>query len=644
MIVFCLGLSILNVGWAMPLPGRHEIFAWQPHHPQISASGSWVANIVAGDTRIRLLSTVTVGQEKRISLSMTDTVLWHRWTNSAPEQLLIVGQKAGREMVLAYDPIAEKIRTVDSPGNIGFFSYAHYLNDYKFTLARYRNKEAKKYYDLTPTGNLQLVNDFNNAIPAYLQQERGFLDYSMPYPQHLEWQFGLDKDKRVKLLVPPQDDRQGTNLMSVSTDNKAYMLTSVAADTLGLAEYDLASGEKKLLAQEKVDISRLLFSPLDGKPDGIMFESESPQLRILDPRIKDDIAALSANDWNLPVIKDRSPNDQFWLVQYPYKDGGPKWVWYDRQKKQSHDFTFGATGKVADSGTRIRSFAIKRPGQPDITGYVALPKAGVCESKKCPAVFMPHGGPGERDYAAHTDERTWLTSRGMIVINVNYRGSKGFGKQHQALDAGQWFTGIPKDALDGFQYALQNFPIDSSRVAIMGTSFAATLALHLMSETPHFQCGLIDSTTMDEVRFVELGIAKYGAHSDLLVRLGDPNNPADRANLAALSAVNRIEKLKTRSIFYLHGEKDDITPPTLVGDFVTKMLAENKDFLYAHLVNEGHGFATQTGREIYHALAEQYLAGCLGVPAEAITADEYQKMQGNVSIFGKNSAIFKKPE
>jgi dipeptidyl aminopeptidase/acylaminoacyl peptidase len=374
------------------------------------------------------------------------------------------------------------------------------------------------------------------------------------------------------------------------------------------------------------------------------FETDRPQLKILNPDIKDDIKALSANNWSLPLIIDRAPNDQFWMVEYPYKDGRPTWVWYDRSKKTPHAFPLKELPENWENGTRTLSFAVKRPGQPDISGYVSLPAAGQCETTKCPAVFMPHGGPGLRDDAAYTIERAWLTSRGIIVVNVNYRGSSGFGKAFEAMDAGQWFDGIPKDALDGLHHAMENFPIDPARVAITGTSFAATLAFHLMAETQEFKCGVIDSTTADENKFVELGLAKFGEHTDLLHRIGDPRIPKERAKLAALSPINRIDKLKDRAIFYLHGERDDITPVSLIEDFVPKMLAANPNFLYAHLPNEGHGLASRTGRQIYHALAEQYLACCLGVPAEAITADEYKLMQGNVSIIGKGNVMFKQPE
>jgi pimeloyl-ACP methyl ester carboxylesterase len=640
---FCLpGLCLTAALHAAELPTRTDIFAWTAHQPIISSSGRWIASIAANGRDIELRQTTTPA--KKITLTPPDlqVVLWQSWSHTDPERLLIFGMKDGDEPVLSLDPASGQFSSVLGKSIKPYSGYAHYLNDYKFILARYKNSETGQYLDLTPDGKLQVVADVRNAIPAYLKPERGFFNYSAPQSQQIVWQFGLDSTKRRALQVQARDQRRGTKLMSVSTDNKAYMFSSVESDTLGLAEFDLASGEKTWLVQEKADLAGLTLDPKNGKPDAVTYETDVPHLKVLNPDVASDVAVLTAKNWNVPLIKDRSPNDQFWLVQYPYRDGAPRWVWYDRAEKKLHDLPFPAA--APDNGPRIRSFAVQRPGQPDISGYVTLPAAGVCETKKCPAVLFLHGGPGARDYAAHTAERTWLTSRGIIVINVNYRGSSGFGKQFEAQDVGQWYDGIPRDALDAFQYALQHFPIAPTRVALIGSSFAGSLALHLMANTPHFQCAVVDSTATDQNKFVESRLAKFGENSDLLHRLGDPRKPADREKLAGFSAVNQLDKLKNHAILYLHGAKDEISPISIVEEFVQKMLQEDNKFIYAHFPNEGHGFSSQNGRAIYHALTEQFLAPCLGVPVQPITQDEIQLMQGNVSLFGKNTALFKVPE
>lgn len=640
---FCLhGLCLSAMLHATELPTRSDIFAWQTHHPIISSSGRWIASIAANGKDIELRQTSETNKKITKTPPELQVVLWQRWSNSVPERLLIFGMKDGDESILSLDPISGQFTSGLGKTVQPYFGYAHYLNDYKFTLARYKNSETGQYLDLTPDGKLLAVADVRNAIPAYLKPERGFFNFSAPQPQQLVWQFGLDATKRRALQVNAQDQRRGTRLMSISADNKAYMFSSVESDTLGLAEYDLASGEKTWLAQEKGDLTGVVLNPLDGKPDAVTFENAVPQLKMLNPNIAPDMAILAAKNWNLPLIKDRSPNDKFWLVQYPYKDGAPRWAWYDRAQKKLHDFAFPQS--APENGPRLRSFTLQRPGQPAISGYVTLPEAGVCETKKCPAVFLLHGGPGARDYAGHTAERTWLTSRGIIVVNVNYRGSSGFGKQFEAQDVGQWYDGIPQDVLDARQYTLQHFPIAPSRVALMGSSFAGSLALHLMATTTHFQCAVVDSTATDANKFVEAQLAKFGENSDLLHRLGDPRKSADREKLAAFSAVNQLAKLKNHAILYLHGARDDISPISAVEEFVQKMVQEDNKFVYAHFTNEGHGFPSQSGRTIYHALAEQFLGPCLGVPVQPISKDEFQLMQGNVSLFGKNTSLFKVPE
>jgi len=235
-------------------------------------------------------------------------------------------------------------------------------------------------------------------------------------------------------------------------------------------------------------------------------------------------------------------------------------------------------------------------------------------------VLMAHGGPGVRDYAAFNANRFWLTSRGIAVVSVNYRGSEGFGTKFMKMDARQWAGDIPKDVNAGLEHALANFPLDRGRIAGMGTSFSGYLTLHLAATGTPLRCVVVDSASTDIVKFADRMFGKYGEGSDLLQRIGDSRIAADKEAMTRMSPSAQIDKLKSIPVLQFHGERDDITHPEDTRQFSSDMLAANPRYTFVGMPEAGHGLFP--GRAQYYALSEAFLGKCLGVDVQPITPDE----------------------
>ncbi|UUZ52684.1 prolyl oligopeptidase family serine peptidase [Massilia sp. H-1] len=129
---------------------------------------------------------------------------------------------------------------------------------------------------------------------------------------------------------------------------------------------------------------------------------------------------------------------------------------------------------------RVRSFEFKGADGLALSGHVALLRAGVCEKTRCPSVLLVHGGPSKRDFAAFDAQRFWLTSRGIAVITINYRGSSGFGERFLQMDARQWgLATFPGTSTSAWPTRWPTSRLDPDRVAGMGTSFGGYLTMHL---------------------------------------------------------------------------------------------------------------------------------------------------------------------
>jgi dipeptidyl aminopeptidase/acylaminoacyl peptidase len=479
------------------------------------------------------------------------------------------------------------------------------------------------------------VKEVGNALPSYLDIKDAYLNLRMGR-EGQTFQYGIAEGHRGELRLSPQDLRQGGGLVSVAADGRAYVLATVAADTLGLLELDLRAGTRRTLVQEAVDVRRVVLNPLDMTPDAVEIEQGESEWKVLNERVSKDVAYLHNAGWGAFRIIDRSPNDRYWIVKYGTRPGVPVWTVYDRSSGALRQV--GLSGAVDSVGAdwQVHNFTVARVGEPELRGYLTLPRLDRCAHGLCPLVLKLHGGPSLRDYGDVDPERLWLLNRGIAVATINYRGSRGYGKLFESLDKRQWTSGIPRDVLDGLEHVLKNFPLNRMRVAVMGTSFSAYLALKLAYDHPQFKCALIDSATTDLAAFVEDGVRNHGERSDLIERVGDVRLPQTRADLLAISPVSHIEQLKKLTLLQLQGGRDKTTPATLNQAFVENMLATNPDFTYVLMEGEGHGL---TGaRADYYAMAEQFLGKCLDVSVEKLDVAARTRLldlniRGNKAVF-----------
>jgi dipeptidyl aminopeptidase/acylaminoacyl peptidase len=607
---------------AAPLPTRADIFNSVIYsRPAISASGKWIASTAVSDGKLRVFP-LAGGAPKNPGLPSGVRGNYYRWTSGTQDALIIVGRNDKGSVIYRFDAESGQLALLTGNDYRQTFAYGIPTNNYAFTYERYKKGDVEQ--DLSPQGDMVDFSPSGAHLPGYLAREGRYLHVA----PGREWTFtaGGNAAARGTIKLLQQDLRHAGGLVSVSNDGRAWFLSSHGQDTMGLFSLDTASGERKSVAQAPADISKVILDPLTMAPDFVDIETMEPQRLILNPAVAPDLALLSANGNGFPTILDRSPTDRYWVVSYAHRDGTPRMVSFDRRTKKTAPLPPEVFTYVDSPDSRTRAFAFKAEDGMEITGHVSLPRAGVCEKARCPAVLMVHGGPSMRDFAAFNWNRFWLTSRGIAVIDVNFRGSAGFGARFTAMDERQWAGAIPKDVNAGLKHALAHFPIDGHRVAAMGTSFGGYLTLHLAATGTPLRCAVVDSASADIVKFGERQFSKYKEGSDILQRVGDTRNPADREAMTRMSASSNIDQLKSIPILHLHGDRDDITHQADSQQFTTDMLAANPRYTFVGMPDAGHGLFP--GRDQYYALSEAFLGKCLGVAVQPITAQEAAPFSG----------------
>ena len=237
-----------------------------------------------------------------------------------------------------------------------------------------------------------------------------------------------------------------------------------------------------------------------------------------------------------------------------------------------------------------------------IHAYVTMP-TNLEEGSQAPFVTMIHGGPhGFRDYADFDSEVQLLANRGYAVVQVNFRGSGGYGQDFMQAGYLEWGGAMINDILEGTKVAIEKFSLDATKGCVYGASYGGYAAMMASIRAPEmFRCvigyvGVYDLNYM----FSESDTAEaFGGKAYLERVVGK-----DKAVLDANSPVNHADKIKAK-VMIIHGEKDARVPVINAEAMVKKLTDAGNKPQYLNFSKSGHGVYDEEGRKtLYEALLD----------------------------------------
>ncbi len=396
-----------------------------------------------------------------------------------------------------------------------------------------------------------------------------------------------------------------------------YATASYNANVNQLLAFDLASNRQTVLAQDpQYDVDKVLVDPRRGTIQAVSFYRERCEWQVLDESVATDFTRLARVQRGQFSIVSRDLKDGRWIVAYDTDDGPVRYYDYRRDTK-SAALLFSHQRELEGLAlARIEPIRYHARDGLLIHGYLTLPVGKAKE--KLPTVLLVHGGPEARDRWGFNAIVQWLANRGYAVMQVNFRGSTGYGRDF--LDAGdhEWGGKMQDDLIDGVKWAVGEGIADPGRIAIMGISYGGYAALVGLTQTPDlFACGI--------------DIAGPSNLSTLIESV-PPYWQAERAQLEKRIGKVRTEAsfLKSRSPLFF---ADRITAPLLIGQgandprvkpteseaIVAQMRKLNKPVTYILYPDEGHGFARRENTLHFFANAEAFLSKCLGGRLEPLS-------------------------
>jgi dipeptidyl aminopeptidase/acylaminoacyl peptidase len=364
-----------------------------------------------------------------------------------------------------------------------------------------------------------------------------------------------------------------------------------------------------LLEDSEADVAGAVLHPDTRDPQIVEVLKDRAEYHVMDPSVEADFKAIRELDAGDPAFAGRDDADATWLVGFS-NDAGPMRFFSYNRAARTGSFLF-------ESRPDLNRFELA-PMEPfsyaardglTIHGYVTFPPGA--PRTGLPTVLNVHGGPQARDMWGFDPEAQWLANRGYLCVQVNYRGSTGYGKSFVAAGDREWGAKMHDDLLDAVARVVSEGWADPDRVAIYGGSYGGYAALVGAAFTPEvFRCA-VDIVGPSNLKTLLETIPPYWApmRAGLYKRVGDPEKDADF--LWSRSPLSRAANISI-PLLIAQGANDPRVKQAESEQIVAALEAAGIDHEYMLFPDEGHGFAKPENRLKFYAAAERFLAKHMG--------------------------------
>ncbi|MFY9848218.1 MAG: S9 family peptidase [Trebonia sp.] len=413
------------------------------------------------------------------------------------------------------------------------------------------------------------------------------------------------------LLTIPAEDVTSSDVVSFSGDGRSLVMISAAgADTGRLTRVDLATGATTVLAEDpEADVTGAVLDPDTRDPQIVMILKDRMTYVVLDPSVQDDLKAIRGLHPGDPMFLGRDEADQTWLVGFNVDAGSLTFYLYDRASKSGRLLFEARPALSSYTLAAMEPFSFTARDGLEIHGYVTFPPGPGRSS--LPAVLDVHGGPQVRDSWGYNPEAQWFANRGYLCVQVNYRGSTGYGKAFVAAGDREWGGKMHDDLIDAVSYITGQGWADPSRVAIYGGSYGGYAALVGAAFTPGvFRCA-VDIVGPSNLKTLLETIPPYWAPmiAQLYRRVGNPETDAEF--LWSRSPLSRARDIKI-PLLIAQGANDPRVKQAESEQIVAALTEAGIEHEYLLFPDEGHGFAKPENRIRFYTAAERVLARYLG--------------------------------
>merc|ERR1712176_1294924 len=320
----------------------------------------------------------------------------------------------------------------------------------------------------------------------------------------------------------------------------------------------------------------------------------------------------------------KTEDEKTWIVAYTRSDGPTEYVIFDQEKKETKPLFVSKPDLLDYKFAPMEDIRVKARDGLELVGY--LTRADT--EKATPLILLVHGGPWARDYWGFNAQAQWFANRGYATLQMNYRGSTGYGKNFLHKGDGEWGVGtMQHDLTDSVQWAIEEGIADADNICIYGGSYGGYACLAGLTFTPDvYKCG-VDIVGPSNIKTLLDSIPAYWGplRNDMLKKIGDVDN--DTEFNKKISPLFHIDNIKA-PLLIGQGANDPRVKQSEADQIAFSMKENGIPVVYVLYPDEGHGFARPDNRIDFNARVELFLKEHLGGRAEA-----FEKPEGSTAQF-----------
>lgn len=423
-------------------------------------------------------------------------------------------------------------------------------------------------------------------------------------------------DKSWEVLRHWGPDDEGYAVGFSEDGEKLYIVGSHDANTQRLLALDLNTRQETVIAADpQYDVGGVVAHPTNRTLQAVAFYRDKLEWQVLDQSIAADFEAIRQIRPGEFSLSSRTLSDDCWLVAYSTDDGPVYYYTYDRNAKTSTLLFSNRPNLEELSLASMQPISYTARDGLVIHGYLTTPVN--VPAQHLPTILLVHGGPWARDAWGYDPQAQWLANRGYAVLQVNFRGSTGYGKAFVNAGNREWAAKMHDDLIDAVNWLTEKGISDPAKIAIMGGSYGGYATLVGLTFTPEVFAVGVDIVGPSNLITLMNSIPPYWEplKAQFYHRVGNLEHEE--------------EFLKSRSpLFFI----DQIQKPLLIGQgandprvkqaesdqIAAAMRQAGKPVEYVLYTDEGHGFVRPENRLHFYAVAEEFLAKYLNGRCEPL--------------------------
>jgi dipeptidyl aminopeptidase/acylaminoacyl peptidase len=408
--------------------------------------------------------------------------------------------------------------------------------------------------------------------------------------------FAKDDDSSVDRFIFPRDGDKGA------------IVTNERSGRFGAYRYDFSTGEigPVIFESPTADISEVNVDPQSREIVGVRYHEDRWKTYWTDPALKKLQARL---DRALPgadnqIIGDPATDKRLLVWSAGASDPGAYYL-FDREKSEMHAVAQPYSKIDPAQLASVEAVRYRARDGLEITAYLTLPK-GV-DPNKLPLILMPHGGPFARDEWVYDPMVQFLANRGYAVLQPQFRGSTGFGKEFVSKGYGEWGRRMQDDLDDAVDWLVASGRADAKRVCIVGASYGGYAALWGAIRSPErYRCAASIAGVTDIEMQLKANRKSFSATRYFREWRTKVQGRTD-VDLRAVSPLAQAARLRT-PLLLAHGEKDERVSVRQGQLMVAALEANKADVTSVFYKKGGHSFSSTEDFADFLARLEAFLA------------------------------------